>query len=958
VGKYLHPAMVFIRGTMLNFSLLIPYLILIVLALSVLFNLKTFLPVNLNNRIFFDLTEFRQTLRESNQLYEKSLAEFKAAALRETADLGIADETGRVGIAKGLNASDPVFEEKRNKIKHARDSLKGEWYTIFILPGSFFGVLLCFAIVLRSSYNKPYPSRQRFRDILATLLFISVALLAVQLYGILIAYWEVWDISGWIASTSLLSLAVPKLLRGAPSADTDKKGLVEPIKLATAFVLLALVPLVLLFLIGAAVSYVSSDEIRILFWALVVLVVGLFAFWLVNRYLINLNEISLHNFYRDRLSRAYLIQYDSQQGPSKISQVDDLRLSKIKPRRGPYHILNTTLNLTKKMPESNGDGIFRNGESFVFTRNWCGSKQTGYCRTETYEKADDHIDLGTAMAISGAAANVGMAQKNIFVLRKLMGLLNVRLGYWALRPETAVGEAKKKGFHGFPGSREAVREIFGRYSLQDRYINLSDGGHFDNIGVYELLRRRCKYIIVGDAEADPTMKFEALSYIMRLARIDFGIEIKIDTSDIKLNATAGLSRNHCAVGKIVYPEGDYGYLLYCKASLTGDEPEHLQEYRIRHPKFPHQTTADQWFDENQFEAYRELGYHTGSEVLRPLGQFDSLETEDLFERLKEHWYPQSEAVVKNFTQHTLELNRLFEAIKEDDRLKFMDEQIYPEWNELLQGADLAPTQARLWLPQDTDQIRQGFYLCNLMIQLMENVYLDLNLEHESSHPDNRGWMNLFRHWAWSSMFRVTYAICASTYGARFQIFCENNLNLGIGSIHIDTYENEKPEDLFAIVNPLERHVLQSYCPNGDFQFQKMHLFSLLVSNAIDPDDQIKIKFGLALTDQNDSIIYYRVQDHLRKMGLGNKALKELTRKPHEICTYSTALLIEGQERLADINPALAQEMNFIRFEQMCERSGLARADNGDESPPREAGRISAVGDQNSAAKKDSELSVH
>ena len=422
------------------------------------------------------------------------------------------------------------------------------------------------------------------------------------------------------------------------------------------------------------------------------------------------------------------------------------------------------------------------------------------------------------------------------------------------------------------------------------------------------------------------MKFEALSYIMRLARIDFGIEIRIDTSDIKKDAASGFSRNHCAVGRVVYPEGDIGYLLYCKASLTGDEPEHLREYGVKCPDFPHQTTADQWFDENQFEAYRELGYHIGSEVLRPLSAPDVAEDEALFERLKEHWYPHSEVVANNFTRHTLELNRIVDAIKDDDRLRFMDSQIYPEWSELLQGADLTPVQSGLWLPNDSDQLRRGFYLCNLMIQLMENVYIDLDLESEHRHPDNRGWMNLFRHWAWSSMFRVTYAICASTFGARFQKFCEKNLNLDLGTLDFKTYQKDSLENAFPIeLNPLERQVLQAFSPDGKYLFQEMHLFDLSVFNPINPDDQIKFHFGLALTDAAASIIYYRVQDHLRQMGLGGNALKKLIQKRPDICRYSAAMLQTAGADLRASSPTLAQEIGIDRFKQMCERLGLADA---------------------------------
>lgn len=83
----------------------------------------------------------------------------------------------------------------------------------------------------------------------------------------------------------------------------------------------------------------------------------------------------------------------------------------------------------------------------------------------------------------------------------------------------------------------------------------------------------------------------------------------------------------------------------------------------------------------------------------------------------------------------------------------------------------------LWLPSNYDEMRSGFYFCNSLIQMMENVYLDLDLEEHWEHPDNRGWMNLFHRWAWSGMFRVTWAASASCYGARFQTFCERRLHL-------------------------------------------------------------------------------------------------------------------------------------------------------------------------------------
>jgi hypothetical protein len=760
---------------------------------------------------------------------------------------------------------------------------------------------------------------------LTWLFTISLALAALNLYGVLIVYWKSWEISAWIASVSLFSFIAPKLLKtGTGNGGTGKKMF---IKIALAIGLLLLVPILILYLVGGIIAYISSENSQILGLIVAALVLAC-----INWRFINLNEISLHNYYRDCLSRAYMMFYDSKHGD--ISHGDKLKFSELDPGKSPYHIINTTLNLKKEMPVNKGKGVFRTGESFVFTKNWCGSDNTGYIHTEQYERYDRHVNVGTAMAISGAAANIGMAQKNIFVLRLLMGLFNIRLGYWALNP----GNTKRLILRGYPGSLEVLRESLGNYKLDSHYINLSDGGHFDNIGVYELLRRRCKYIIVGDAEADPEMKFEAISYIMRLARIDFGIEIRIDPSDIKPDRETGFSRSHCVVGRIDYPEGDFGYLLYCKASLSGDEPEHLYEYRVKHPQFPHQTTADQWFDEQQFEAYRELGYHVGREAFAPVAGTEISDNEELFNALKESWHPHSEAIENQFTKHTVELNRIVSDLKNDKDLKFMDAQMYPEWDQLIppltepQHSESERPHSYLWLPKRNKEIRKGFYLCNLMMQLMENVYTDLNLESEHAHPDNRGWMNLFRHWSWSGMFRVSWAISACTFGARFQKFCEKHLELDLGKISV-----RKRDDVDVAVddelNPYEQKVVLNFKQDGKYFFVSLYVLELKVRNPLDSKNDKTFHFGFALVNAEKELVYFRVQDHLRQMGLGKTALKKLKTHPDDdikIAKFSGELLkflLAEKESLAeaeeDTDAIPIDVQDLVSFERMCKQVGLS-----------------------------------
>jgi hypothetical protein len=161
-----------------------------------------------------------------------------------------------------------------------------------------------------------------------------------------------------------------------------------------------------------------------------------------------------------------------------------------------------------------------------------------------------------------------------------------------------------------------VRELLGATNDDNKYVYLSDGGHFENLAVYELVRRGCRLIVACDASCDGGYLFGDLHNAIERCRTDFGVEIEVDTSQLKPNKD-GLSQSHFAVGKIHYVPGseqneDLGILIYLKPALQADDPAGVLGYKAANSHFPHDTTANQWFDEAHFENYRALGEAAGS----------------------------------------------------------------------------------------------------------------------------------------------------------------------------------------------------------------------------------------------------------------------------------------------------------------------------------------------------------
>jgi hypothetical protein len=265
----------------------------------------------------------------------------------------------------------------------------------------------------------------------------------------------------------------------------------------------------------------------------------------------------------------------------------------------------------------------RKAESCTVSPLHSGSACKAYRRSDAYA-GKGGISLGTAMAISGAAASPNMGYHSSPGITFLLALFNVRLGWWLGNPGPE-GDAT----YDRPGPDFAlaplIEETFGLTTDERPYIYLSDGGHFENLGLYEMVRRRCRYMVVVDAGCDPDYTFEDLGNAVRKIAIDLGVKIrfhgldKLKKRDPK-DPILGAGIPYHAIGEIDYPAADggtaedFGIILYIKPGYHGIENADICSYAIANQTFPHQTTGDQWFSESQFESYRSLGFEIADEI--------------------------------------------------------------------------------------------------------------------------------------------------------------------------------------------------------------------------------------------------------------------------------------------------------------------------------------------------------
>jgi hypothetical protein len=324
---------------------------------------------------------------------------------------------------------------------------------------------------------------------------------------------------------------------------------------------------------------------------------------------------------------------------------------------GVRHHIVVPLGDKEKMKDPEGADIYA-----IFPERKPDSEEFRVFDYPEMEFTGEALPLGTWLSISGAAFSTGTGMRTSLGLSLLAGLANVRLGRWwdsgvirkppeksfrrktSLRIEDAFARI-------FPVQTYLLDELLARFpGTSRRHWYLSDGGHFENMGGYELLRRRLRFILIVDAEMDADFTYGGLANLVRKARIDFGAEVHFLTEDqldevvveearpyigtlaqlqrgvwkdvpedeskphgrLETPGRDGFSLAHAALARVTYASANgnpeaYSWLLYVKPTLTGREPVDVREYHAAHPIFPHESTIDQFFDEAQWESYRRLG---------------------------------------------------------------------------------------------------------------------------------------------------------------------------------------------------------------------------------------------------------------------------------------------------------------------------------------------------------------
>ena len=519
------------------------------------------------------------------------------------------------------------------------------------------------------------------------------------------------------------------------------------------------------------------------FGSLAIVVVAAFAF--------DPARMGMHDFYRARICRCFLGAARASGQPidraTTEQAYDDVRLAEFdRPNLRPIQLVCTTAN---NLAGDTLTSLYRGARSAVLSR---AGVSLG---NHTAPQPD--LRLSSALTASAAAFNSQMGRLSMDLgpaVAFVMTALNLRLGLWVPNP------ARVKPAPSFLPGLLYFQEMFGRTECNPDprksrkadfsvavdphrqpakaetprvacHLHLSDGGHFENLALYELVRRHCRYILISDCGADPELAFDDLANAIRCIREDFGVEIELDVAPLRPDER-GRARQHAVVGTIHYNGAsglDKGRIVYFKPTLTGDEPPDVVQYQKRNASFPNESTGDQFYDEAQWESYRKLGEHAVNAVFTFTEDFRGADTrfvDKLFLEAGRQWHSAPNAQHEIFLALT-ERCAALEADIRDNAPVALRQEFFPE---MLHAALVPRDDAAV------DESKTPYYLM-MVIQVMEDVWIGAELDKYWSHPLNEGWMNYFQRWASTPSFRQWWPVLRSIYCIGFRDFARDRFDL-------------------------------------------------------------------------------------------------------------------------------------------------------------------------------------
>ncbi|WP_208752282.1 hypothetical protein [Corallococcus carmarthensis] len=578
------------------------------------------------------------------------------------------------------------------------------------------------------------------------------------------------SVTGFLSA--LFARAVNRLAQQQPQQAGQDGPLRDRMNLRMVRILAPVVVFLLMAGCGAVLSAMPADHHhRVIFGAAGMLLFSLLLF--------APNQVGLHSFYRSRIVRAFLGASwirgaQTGQRLTEEQDDDDLPLDALGKVQRPFHLICCAANdLNPSNPIGSlhrwADSAVLSGVAFSVGKTWAPWGE---------EKAPS---LGSALTASGAALNAhmgAMSRRLGPAVTFLLTTLNVRLGLWLARPrppDSSGAPLWRKVLVGWP----FVQELVGASRSEGQEVLLSDGGHFENLGLYELIRRRCRYIVVSDCGMDPTVAFEDFGNAVRRVREDFGVQIEIDLSPLRPGA-GGCARQPMVAGDLRYPDGTSGVLLLFKPSLVGTEPPDITQYKTANPAFPHDTTINQFYDEAQWESYRRLGAHAAFSAFQILGAEELVrempETKvdvspwapELFARARREWLPLPSGFDSRLERNAKRMLEVEEMLQQPgcDGLRA---EVFKELVPLEQALPTPPVNHGAALPV----LRQA-------LRLMEELFVSEDLARHYNHPLYLGVLNYFSRWAYAPLFRMWWPVLQTLHPRQFARFMESRFGLPSG----------------------------------------------------------------------------------------------------------------------------------------------------------------------------------